>query len=251
MTGGRAKTGLMMRLPLAAALLVVAFAVAALSLRALIASAWDADVLDLAASIEGGSPSEAAYLGQFVASHGLDQASTNCGDVFTRASLTVNLAALDAATTENNLPLADAALKAAIGAAERRLACNPLDGNAWLRKAMLEVRAGGVSPAVVAALQLSYWTAPSEAWILGPRLAFAANLIVAGVAGFEAEFQADLRRFVSLASSDRVAAAYVDSTAQLRVQIRPLISTQPDGRRHAIVAEIDRLGVDFTKAPNP
>jgi hypothetical protein len=241
----------LIRLPVVTTLLIVACAVAALSLRALIASARNADLLDLAASIESGSSPDASYLAKFAASHGLDRASTNCGDAFTRASLTVDLATLDAANAQADPRVAGAALKAAIGAAERRLVCNPLDGNAWLREAMLEARAGGVSPPVVAALQLSYWTAPSEAWIVGPRLVFATSLALAGVSGFEAEHQADLRRFVMFAASDRVAAAYVDSAAQLRGALRPLIALQPDDRRHAIVAEIDRLGVDFLTAQSP
>lgn len=247
----RGTNSALIRLPVATMLLIVAFAVAALSLRALIASARNADLVDLAASIESGSSPGSSYLAGFVASHGLDRASTNCGDAFTRASLTVDLATLDAANAETNLPLADAALKAAIGAAERRLACNPLDGNAWLREAMLEARAGGVSPAVVAALQLSYWTAPSEAWIVGPRLAFATDLVLAGVAEFDVEYHADLRRFVMFARNDRVAAAYVDLAARLRGALLPLITRQPDDRRRAIVAEIDRLGVDVSKAQSP
>jgi hypothetical protein len=248
---GQRITNALIRLPAAATLLIVACAVAALSARALIAGASNADTLDLAASIESGSSLEAPYFAQFVASHGLDRASTECGDAFTRASLTVNLAAFETARTENDLPLADAALVSAIGAAKRRLRCNPLDGNAWLREAMLEARAGGVSPTVIAALQLSYWTAPSEAWILGPRLVFATNLVAAGVSGFELEYQADLRRFAAFAAAERVAAAYVDGAPLLRGPLRPLIVTQPENRRKAIVAEIDRLGVDFTKAPSP
>jgi hypothetical protein len=241
----------LIQLPVAATLLIVVCAVGALSARALVAAAWNADTLDLAAAIESGSSLEAPYLAQFVASHGLDRSSTDCGDAFTRASLTVNLAALETARAETNLPLTDAALASAIGAAGRRLRCNPLDGNAWLREAMLEARAGGVSPAIVAALQLSYWTAPSEAWILGPRLVFATNLVAAGVSGFEPEYQADLRRFAAFAAAERVAAAYVDGAPALRGPLQPLIATQPETRRKAIVAEIDRLGVDFAKAGNP
>ena len=116
---------------------------------------------------------------------------------------------------------------------------------------MLEARAGGVSPAVVAALQLSYWTAPSEAWIVGPRLAFATDLVLAGVAEFDAEYHADLRRFASFARNDRVAAAYVDRRPRLRGALLPLIARQPDDRRRAIVAEIDRLGVDVCQGAKP
>ncbi len=79
-------------------LFVIAVGVAGLSARALALSAAHADLFDLAASIEKQAQPDADYLARFIASKGLDQASLDCGDSFTRASLTVNLAALDAAT---------------------------------------------------------------------------------------------------------------------------------------------------------
>jgi hypothetical protein len=228
-------------------LFATAVAVAALSLRALALFALNADVYDLATSIEKGTSPDAKYLAAFVSRAGLDRASSNCDNNFTRASLTVNLAALDTATAESNAPLTSAALENAIDSAARRLACNPLDGNAWLRYAAAANRAKGSTPAVVDALRLSYWTTPSEAWILSARLEFATRLYLAGVTGFEAEYLADLRRFASFAGVDQVAAAYVDLAPPVRAQMRPLIETQPEFRRKAIVAEIDRLGVDFTQ----
>lgn len=250
MASPRAKLPLI-RWPAAVLLLALAAATAGLSLNALIEFAAAADLFDLASSIEQGSSPDAAYLAQFVADHRLDRPTSDCGDAVTRANLTVDLAALDAATKEVRLTLADTALKNALGAANRRLRCNALDGNAWLRKAMLEARAGGVTPAVVAALKLSYWTAPSEAWILATRLDFASNLYVAGVSGFESEYEADLSRFVSYAPTDRVGKAYVDAAPAVRAKLHGLIAIEPSKRNRAITTEIDRLGVDFTREPAP
>ena len=74
-------------------LFVIALGAAGLSARALALSAVNADLFDLAASIENQAQPDADYLARFIAGKGLDQPSLDCGDSFTRASLTVNLAA--------------------------------------------------------------------------------------------------------------------------------------------------------------
>ncbi len=226
-------------------LFVTAVVVASLSLRALIQFAANADILDLAASVESGALPEAEYLARFVASAGLDRATSDCGDPFTRASLTVNFAALEAATDAFDATLIDVAERNAIRAAEHRLSCNPLDGNAWLRYAMVQTRGKGPVGSAIDALRLSYWTAPSEGWIIEPRLAFATDLRLTGATGFEAEYLGDLGRFTSFESTSRVAAAYVAMSSQVRALFHPLIDAQAGKRKRAIVAEIDRLGVDY------
>lgn len=226
-------------------LFAIAAAVVVLTLRGLTLFADNADVVDLAVSIEKGATPDAGYLARFVARNGLDRASSDCGDAFTRASLTVNLAALEAATTRNDTALVDAAEGNATRAAERRLGCNPLDGNAWLRYAMVEARGKAPAASVARDLRLSAWTTPSEAWILEPRLAFATGLNPAGVSGFETEYADDLRRFALYEPPGQVAAAYAETAPQVRASLRALIDIQLDARRTAIVAEIDRLGLDF------
>lgn len=228
-------------------LFAIGVVVAALSIRALVLFASKADVFDLAASIEKGALPDADYLARFVGSHALDQASADCGDPFTRASLTVNLAALEAATKAIDVAAIDAAERNATDAAERRLECNPLDGNAWLRYAMVKNRGEGPVGSVTGALRASYWAAPSEGWIIEARLTFATNLYLAGATGFETEYLDDLRRFASFEPTNRVAAAYVAIASRVRARMRPLVDSQPETRRKAIVAEIDRLGVDYSR----
>jgi hypothetical protein len=227
-------------------LFVIGIAVASLSVRALVQFASNADVFDLAASIEKGELPDADYLARFVGSAGLDRASIDCGDLFTRASLTVNLAALQAATEEIDETLTDVAERNAVRAAEHRLNCNPLDGNAWLRYAMVETRGKGPVASAIDALRASYWAAPSEGWIITPRLAFATNLYLAGVTGFETEYFDDLSRFTSFEPTSRVASAYVATPSQVRALFRRSIDAQRKARKKAIVAEIDRLGVDYS-----
>lgn len=228
-------------------LFLVALGVTGVSARALALAAVNADLFDLARSIETTAQPDADYLARFIARKGLDQVSLDCGDTFTRASLTVNLAALDAATKALDVPASDAAEKNAIRAAEHRIVCNPLDGNAWLRYAMVENKGAGPVKTVIDALRASYWTAPSEGWIIESRLPFATNLVVAGVSGFEAEYVDDLRRFADFESTSRVASAYVALSPSVRHRLRPLIDGEPETRKKAILAEIDRLGVDYPR----
>ncbi len=228
-------------------LFAVALGIAGLSARALALSATNADLFDLAASLESQAQPDADYLARFIAGNGLDRASAECGDIFTRASLTVNLAVLDAAIKALDAPLANAAEKSAIRAAAHRLACNPLDGNAWLRYAMVENKSEGRAEAVRDALRASYWTAPSEGWIIESRLPFATDLVMAGASGFETEYVDDLRRFASFETTSRVASAYVALSPAVRHRLRPLIEAEPEARKRGILAEIDRLGVDYQR----
>ena len=228
-------------------LFVVALGVAGLSARALALSATNADLFDLAASIDKQAQPDAGYLARFIAGKGLDRASLDCGNSFTRASLTVNLAVLDAATKKLDAPLTEAAEKCAIRAATHRLACNPLDGNAWLRYAEVANKSRGRAETVTDALRASYWTAPSEGWIIESRLPFATDLVLAGSSGFETEYVDDLRRFTTFETTSRVAAAYVALSPPVRLRLRPLIDAEPDTRKKAILADIDRLGVDYQR----
>jgi hypothetical protein len=228
-------------------LFVIALGVAGLAARTLTLSATNADLLDLAASIDKQAQPDADYLTGFIASKGLDRPSFDCGDIFTRASLTVNLALLDAANKKLDAPLTEAAEKSAIRAAAHRLACHPLDGNAWLRYAEVENDRHGRAETVTDALRASYWTAPSEGWIIESRLPFATDLVLARAGSFETEYDDDLRRFVAFESTGRVAAAYAALTPPVRHRLRPLIGAEPETRKKAILAEIDRLGVDYQR----
>ena len=129
----------------------------------------------------------------------------------------------------------------------RRLACDPLDGNAWLRYAMIAERGGAPHEAVVAALSASYRLAPAEIWVIEPRLEFATRSILAGATTVSADYRADLQRFVAFESIARVAAAYVAAPPSVRGWLRPPIDAQPNRRRREILTGIDRLGVDYAR----
>ena len=102
-------------------------------------------------------------------------------------------------------------------------------------------------PVVIDALRLSYWSAPNESWVMEARLPFATHLFLTGVSALDSEFVNDLRRFVTYQPEPRVAEGYVNAVPQIQALLHPLIAAQPDERKKAILAEIDRLGVIFDK----
>jgi hypothetical protein len=207
----------------------------------LVLFAKSADIRDLAVSLEDGFHADAAYLNRF-AGQGL-YAAGDCEDSETRARLTVNLAALEEVLKTDDGAAANFARNNAIEAAKHRLTCNPLDGNAWLRYAMVDALQSGAVASVVAKLRWSYWSTPNEGWIMEARLPFATMLYSANVSGLEAEYLSDLWRYANYEPEDRVAANYARTTPRVQAVLRPLIEAQPDARKKAIVAEIDRLGV--------
>jgi hypothetical protein len=228
--------------------LAVAASVIAASLTNLYFWASGADVLDLANSLERKlAQPDANYLARFVGARDLGRSSTNCSDAFTRAGLTVALATLDAAVEQNDRALVTSALEKALDSASHRLSCNPLDGNAWLRYAIVNARREGPDAAVVNQLRLSYRLAPSEAWVIEPRLAFVTNLDLAGGVGSQTGYLADLQRFTSFESPRQIAAAYVGAPQRVRARLHALIALEPVARSKAIVEEIKGLGVDFTQ----
>ena len=207
---------------------VVSLGMVAQSCVDLAALARSADARDLAASIENGIQPDPAYLARFVAANRPADARGDCGDAATRSRLTIGLAALDAAASADDLSRRDGAVQDALDFARLRLACNPLDGNAWLRFAIVESDAGGPSAQAVEALELSYWSAPDEGWVIAARLPFATRLFLAGVAGFEAEYRNDLRRFADYEPVDQVASTYIATPERIKALLRPMIAGQPE-----------------------
>lgn len=228
-----------------AMLAVLGVATAGVSARSLTVVAANADLTDLASSIEQGANPEADYLAGVVGADGFARDDDDCSDAVTRARLTVGWAAINALTAD--APLQQVVEAGATRAALRRLACAPLDGNAWLRYAMIAERGGAPREAVAAALSASYRLAPAEIWIVEPRLEFATRSILAGATRVSADYRADLQRFVAFESVARVAAAYVAAPPSVRDWLRPWIDAQPSRRRREILSGIDRLGVDYAR----
>ena len=229
---------------LAWAVPVLALAALAASGAALLTATRNADMFDYALALEAGAKPQSDYIVRFMQAHRLNVARADCGDSLTRAQLTIALAQYRAAAASH---APTTAASGAAAAAAHRLACNPLDGNAWLQRARLDALAQTPGAEAAEDLRMSHIAAPNESWILEPRLDLETALISEGTPGLDAAYGLDLRKFVDFEATDRTAAVYVDHPGMVRQRLRPLIDLQPTQRRNRIVSEIDRLGVDYAK----
>ncbi len=224
----------------------VAAGAAVAAARVLTLQLKNADLIDLANSIDEGALPDKAYLADFAAGIDFEGRARECSDQITRARLTVAVAADRAAHAPGETP-DKTSVDQAIGAATKRLECNPLDGNAWLQLGRVEAYERGDEETALKDFEFSYATAPSEAWVLVQRLNDVTPMVEKGDAALEERYSADLRQFVLSASSGQIADAYVTMPETIRKRLRPFIDAQSEGRRKSIVGEIDRLGVDYTR----
>ena len=135
--------------------------------------------------------------------------------------------------------------RGAISAVERRLACSPADGNAWLIRAEVLQRMKPDSPEVKASLQMSYRLAPAESWIMYPRFDFALSHLDFVQRELKNEFHADLQMLSQYAPPDILAANYVRANDKVRGMIVEILAHRPEARRVAVAENADRLGVSL------
>jgi hypothetical protein len=151
-----------------------------------------------------------------------------------RSAVSVELASLDA-TSRNGKPREWATELAAIDRLLRHgLRCFPYDGNLWLRLAMVEFARTGPTRNVEDMLKLSAAVAPNEAWIMGPRIAFAAQLLDFPLDSVRSMLEADVRTFAQHAHISEVAALYVRVGEQGRALFDKSIVLTDDERRLAL-----------------
>jgi len=118
--------------------------------------------------------------------------SHSCRTDTSRATLSLDFAAIDALVrADQGAKLAGAFAKARNDIAIE-LACEPKDGNAWLRLALIDNADGAPIEQSLDALRKSQAYTPSEGWILRTRLAFTSAMIQAGIREFEPAFRTDL-----------------------------------------------------------
>jgi len=216
------------------------------SASAIAAFALNADVRDLAESIEKGFQPDADYLSRFVSRNDFHRPASDCGNAITRSRLTVSLAALERTMKGNNIALARRCQQerarcrktsADVQSTRRQRLARVCDGqNPSERTDPRRGRCVATFLLVGAQRELGDGRAPCH---LRPRL------YLAGVAGFESEYMEDLRRFATFESTYQVAATYVAIAPRIQALLHPLIAAQTEPRKKAIVAEIDRLGLIF------
>jgi hypothetical protein len=141
---------------------------------------------------------------------------TMCPRESIRSAVSIELAALDAAHKEGKLREWELELAAADRLLRHGLRCFPYDGNMWLRLAMVEFARTGPTNNVEDMLGLSADVAPNEAWIMEPRIAFAAKLSAFQLASVREVLETDVRTFAHYAHAADVASLYVQVGEEAR-----------------------------------
>ena len=205
------------------------------------ASDWD--ILEYAIALQDGEGDSNGKLVAFLNDRRSGAAAQGCSDLASRARMAIAQAGFEAFPPadagENN---GDGLAAHAIAAVAARLACNPLDGAAWLQLAKFRLRAGAPLEAVAADLRMSYLLAPSEDWILEARLDFLMSPAAVDLAKrMEANLDSDLRTFVGFEPIPAIAERFMRSNPTYQALLKNMIDIQPDDRRAAIRVKIDQL----------
>jgi hypothetical protein len=176
----------------------------------------------------------------------LQQAADGCLGDASRAATSVQIGVLNQALLSE---ASDRQLRAIGGRTGRivaeRLRCAPTDGNAWLLRARLVDFQTADTSSIGRLLDLSYLYAPSEEWVMVPRLRFVGYMIDTGQMVPPPQYGLDLERFIGLRNSSDVASLYADSGDVSRGIMRSFIDGQRLDRRVQIVRRIDSFGVFY------
>jgi hypothetical protein len=178
-----------------------------------------------------------AYFEQVDRSLGGDRALSFCSRDILRGAVTIRLASLEAAYRRRSPAEVDVALQSARSTLTQALQCMPNDGNFWLRLAMVNyASASTANPAAAVEEQLlaSLASAPSEAWIVQPRFAFAAQMREPMTPSIERVMRADARNLVAHADDLELAGLYLNASDPARAILDEEISAADTARRVAL-----------------
>jgi hypothetical protein len=129
---------------------------------------------------------------------------------------TIRLSMLDASSRSGDPAAQAAALTSARATLRSGLRCFPRDGNLWLRLAMVEYARAGPSNDVQAMLKTSQALAPSEAWIMIPRISFAARLRDSKLPEVEEIMRSDVHNLAAYGRVPDIVELYVNADEGLR-----------------------------------
>jgi hypothetical protein len=163
-----------------------------------------------------------------------------CPREMVRSAVSIRLAIVDASYRRDTPGSQRAALAHARDALVQGLRCFPRDGNFWLRLAMVEFASSGASSRVAAMVQHSLATAPSEAWVIVPRIEFTSELLAARLPGAEAVLQADSAVFARYGQISEIADLYARSREPSRAILQDAFARLDKDRQAAIAYAVEK-----------
>lgn len=164
------------------------------------------------------------------------------------SNTTARLAVLDAAYRDQDAARRAEAQAKARETLRRGLLCFPGDGNLWLRLAMVEFAQSGASSRIGELLKASLAKAPSEAWIIMPRITFTAQMDAADFPIFGEVLDTDARNFLAFARLSDIADLYVGGDTKLRSVLAARLAVVEPERRAAIERIVSARLAEANKA---
>lgn len=165
--------------------------------------------------------------------------ASTCNRDLLRSSVSIRLAEFDAAGSDGSA--ADRARAAGVAdlALRELLLCNPIDGNAWLKLATVESFTLGGNDLDRQFIVVSQWSAPSEGWVLRPRLELEVLLLDAGLKRVAETLGSDIRRMAAAGKDGELARLYSAGRPESRAIFDDVIAVLPEKRRKALRALIE------------
>jgi hypothetical protein len=187
----------------------------------------DAELVGLAKAVEAGAVLTASQATAYSTLPAIDAFA--CGPA-SRMAISAHLAIVDASLEHEKA----VRLARARQALERALRCSPLDGNLWLRHAMVVALSEGPNARVLRSLEISTWTAPYEAWIVLPRIEFVLHLVEEGYDEFAPIVGRDLVSVLIHASRPDITSLLSGSNRSARSAANIAIHSLPAERRKMV-----------------
>lgn len=214
-----------------------------------LATLYRQSLIERGGAIDASSWIDPRVLAEVERSPSMEAAARGCLDEASRDALSIRLGALDQAVlSEASDREIRQYLASADQAVKQRLLCAPTDGNAWLLRAEILVQQGGDMTDLAQVLDLSYFYAPAEKWIMIPRLRLVSRLIDTARIAIPPQYALDLERFIQLSEPAEISSLYAESGEKSRQLMRAEIDQQRLDRRVRILRIIDALGVSYPVA---
>ena len=187
-----------------------------------------------------GSVRDPRYIARIERALSNDDIFSLCSRELVRSAASIRLALLDTSYQDDDAGVREAALAKARDTLKRSLRCYPRDGNFWLRLAMVEFARTGPTSSVQEMLRASLAAAPSDAWVIVPRIEFASRLLGSDPQGAEEILRIDVENLVRHGRVSDVADLYVSVNEPVRRIFRDALEGLDEERLMAIESAIAR-----------
>jgi hypothetical protein len=216
------------------------------SLATIFIDASGRPALQLAGRVEADTRHDFGYLGRAGHAPTARAELAVCSRSGVRSLVSITLAGIEVAYRGGDAGARTAALADADLLLRHAIGCFPYDGNLWLRLAAVEFARAGATTRVEEMLALSASMAPSEAWIIAPRIVLASTLLEAGSTGARAILERDMRVFVARARYAEVGRLYLQIGDGPRQILEDSVALLETGERyselqHTIAAAVKTL----------